>query len=648
MTIYTRLQIRRGDAAEWIEANPVLADGEQALENDTLKTKFGDGVTNYVDLPYQDQEGPTGPQGPTGPIGPTGPKGETGSFGGAIFHYSYLTDTVDSDPGSGNLKFDNTLTTATQLFIDFEDADAVDNQNYLNAIDDSTSIIKGHFKIEVVGSPEDYVYYAINGEHYHHASYFEVPVEYLSGSVTTIPDDTPVTITFVRTGDKGDQGDTGPTGPTGATGDTGPTGATGDTGPTGPSLIDWQGAWNASATYPENSIVYYGGKTYISTAISYPPEGIGSTPVNISTWSVFTSNGDIGPSGATGPTGANGATGPAFETTDPTFVIGSTTQVIASQDFYMWSLRSSTLMTISSTSPIVGFAEQDKLSFIGSSHLDGILFTVEGQPYSNDLTLSFPSGYLDTINDWSAAHPDSSSPDTAAWHSGEKYTIQPLELGRLDGVASNIQTQFSGIQTQLNTKASLAGATFTGGISFTPQDIPTSADLDTYTTTGWYHQSLNVNAAAGSNYPIPYAGMLSVFTPSGEGMVYQSYQVYEDFPQVFFRARYGGQWTAWFGLSRSIIVDVSSSFSTDPSYVGKTVRSTTNSAITITLASGTMAVGDRIDFIQYGTGQITFQQGSSVNLYASGNKLKTSGQYSAATIQCVASGVYLLVGDISA
>lgn len=37
MTIYTRLQIRRGDAAEWIEANPILADGEQALENDTLK-----------------------------------------------------------------------------------------------------------------------------------------------------------------------------------------------------------------------------------------------------------------------------------------------------------------------------------------------------------------------------------------------------------------------------------------------------------------------------------------------------------------------------------------------------------------------------------------------------------------------------------
>lgn len=306
MTIYTRLQIRRGDAAEWIEANPILADGEQALENDTLKTKFGDGVTNYVDLPYQDQTGPTGPQGPTGPTGATGPKGDTGSFGGAIFHYSYLADTVDSDPGSGKLKFDNALTTATQLFIDFEDADAVNNQNYLNAIDDSTSLIKGHFKIEVVGSPGDYVYYAINGEHYHHTSYFEVPVEYLSGSVTTIPDDTPVTITFVRTGDKGDQGEIGPTGPTGATGDTGPQGDPGLVGPTGPSLIDWQGVWNASTTYPKNSIVYYGGKTYISTATSYPPEDIESTPANISTWSVFTSNGDTGPTGPTGLTGRQG------------------------------------------------------------------------------------------------------------------------------------------------------------------------------------------------------------------------------------------------------------------------------------------------------------------------------------------------------
>jgi hypothetical protein len=345
MTNYTRVQIRRGTAANWIADNPILANGEQALEIDTLNTKFGDGVTNYVDLPYQDQIGPTGPRGATGPIGPTGPKGETGSFGGAIFNYGYLTDTTDSDPGSGKLKFDNSLTTATQLFIDFEDTSATDNQNYLNAIDDSTSSIKGHFKIEVVGSPEDYVYYAITGEHYHHASYFEVPVQYLSGSVTTIPNDTPVTITFVRTGDKGDQGPTGPTGistlikgsfPTTqdlplsgiSIGDgfiieadgclyvwtitgyanvgivVGPTGPTGPIGPTGPNVINWQGAWNSNTQYASSSVVRYDGQAYISVGTSYATENPSSNPTNISTWQLFVAKGNDGTIGVDGATGA--------------------------------------------------------------------------------------------------------------------------------------------------------------------------------------------------------------------------------------------------------------------------------------------------------------------------------------------------------
>lgn len=31
-----------------------------------------------------------------------------------------------------------------------------------------------------------------------------------------------------------------------------------------------------------------------------------------------------------------------------------------------------------------------------------------------------------------------------------------------------------------------------------------------------------------------------------------------------------------------------------------------------------------------------------------GGKLKTTGQYSGATVQCVAAGVYVLIGDITA
>lgn len=49
---YIQFQFRRGSAAEWFSANPVLASGELGLEQDTRKIKIGDGVTHWNDLLY--------------------------------------------------------------------------------------------------------------------------------------------------------------------------------------------------------------------------------------------------------------------------------------------------------------------------------------------------------------------------------------------------------------------------------------------------------------------------------------------------------------------------------------------------------------------------------------------------------------------
>jgi hypothetical protein len=49
---YIQLQFRRGTASEWSTVNPILADGEMGLETDTRRTKIGDGVLNWNDLPY--------------------------------------------------------------------------------------------------------------------------------------------------------------------------------------------------------------------------------------------------------------------------------------------------------------------------------------------------------------------------------------------------------------------------------------------------------------------------------------------------------------------------------------------------------------------------------------------------------------------
>jgi hypothetical protein len=48
----TKIQLRRGTAAQWTSANPVLAQGEQALETDTGRRKVGDGSTAWASLAY--------------------------------------------------------------------------------------------------------------------------------------------------------------------------------------------------------------------------------------------------------------------------------------------------------------------------------------------------------------------------------------------------------------------------------------------------------------------------------------------------------------------------------------------------------------------------------------------------------------------
>ena len=48
----TRMQQRRGTAAQWTSANPVLAAGEIGFEIDTNKFKIGDGINQWGDLEY--------------------------------------------------------------------------------------------------------------------------------------------------------------------------------------------------------------------------------------------------------------------------------------------------------------------------------------------------------------------------------------------------------------------------------------------------------------------------------------------------------------------------------------------------------------------------------------------------------------------
>lgn len=47
-----RIQFRRGVAADWALANPVLGLGEAGVETDTTLLKIGNGVNTWAQLPY--------------------------------------------------------------------------------------------------------------------------------------------------------------------------------------------------------------------------------------------------------------------------------------------------------------------------------------------------------------------------------------------------------------------------------------------------------------------------------------------------------------------------------------------------------------------------------------------------------------------
>jgi hypothetical protein len=47
-----QIQLRRGTAASWTSANPILAEGEMGVETDTDQYKIGDGSTAWTSLSY--------------------------------------------------------------------------------------------------------------------------------------------------------------------------------------------------------------------------------------------------------------------------------------------------------------------------------------------------------------------------------------------------------------------------------------------------------------------------------------------------------------------------------------------------------------------------------------------------------------------
>jgi hypothetical protein len=179
-------------------------------------------------------QGTQGVQGAEGTQGTDGTQGATGTFGGETFEYNFIANTEDTDPGAGGFKFDFTnFGSVTELYIDNIDANSTDITSFLQTIDDSTSGIKGTFKVTKSGEPLNYAFFHIIGNHNENSgAYFTVPVAYVSGPLTLDTADVAY-LTFARVGDKGDTGAQGTTGAQGVQGTVGSQGTQGTLGAQG-------------------------------------------------------------------------------------------------------------------------------------------------------------------------------------------------------------------------------------------------------------------------------------------------------------------------------------------------------------------------------------------------------------------------------
>jgi collagen type VII alpha len=290
--------------------------GIQGIQGETGPT----GVTGSTGSQgIQGVTGSTGSTGATGSpstvTGPTGAQGETGSFGGAAFEYTYETSfpiEVHNAFPSGALGFDNTnITLATEFFVSYFDRNSVNSTAFLDTIDDSTSSIKGNFKLENENDPTEFVMMAITGSHTNYNNHYHIPVSYLSGSVTSFTDTDSMRVTFARTGDIGDQGPTGATGAQGIQGNTGPTGFMGATGAQGiqgaTGATGIQGVTGATGATGDQGIQGDIGPTGSQGIQGI--QGVQGIQGETGPTGVQGIQGETGPTGATGVTGSAGAKG---------------------------------------------------------------------------------------------------------------------------------------------------------------------------------------------------------------------------------------------------------------------------------------------------------------------------------------------------
>ena len=225
-----------------------------------------------------------GEKGDPGPVGPVGPQGPVGPAGASTSRFFYRKDngTTSADPGDGRFRYNHgTQSLATKLFVDNVTQDNFDTTTMFKL-----ATFEDDFIIQDRNDATVYQQWQLTGPAVTRVGYFEVPVQYVTGTGTAFSSNQDVAILLRVRGQPGPVGPQGPVGPAGPFGPSGPQGIQGQMGPQGP--LGLQGA--------------KGDKGDTGSQGNVGPQGL---------------KGDTGPQGAastvpgpTGPQGEIGLTGP--------------------------------------------------------------------------------------------------------------------------------------------------------------------------------------------------------------------------------------------------------------------------------------------------------------------------------------------------
>lgn len=75
---------------------------------------------------------------------------------------------------------------------------------------------------------------------------------------------------------------------------------------------------------------------------------------------------------------------------------------------------------------------------------------------------------------------------------------------------------------------------------------------------------------------------------------------------------------------------------------------TFSATTTVTIPVSVFTIGDQVNILQTGAGQITIVAGAGVTLRSEGSRVKTRAQYAMATVICIATNEWVVLGNVVA